>query len=63
MRAKAEIESDESHDKIVVTEIPYGVNKRQLIEYISDLVKKVRLRVSLTSMTKQAVRVCVSLLM
>ena len=39
MRAKAEIESDESHDKIVVTEIPYGVNKAQLIEYIADLVK------------------------
>ena len=40
MRAKAEIESDESHDKIVVTEIPYGVNKAQLIEYIADLVKE-----------------------
>ena len=40
MRAKAEIESDESHDKIVVTEIPYGVNKQQLIEYIADLVKE-----------------------
>ena len=40
IRAKAEIESDESHDKIVVTEIPYGVNKAQLIEYIADLVKE-----------------------
>lgn len=39
MRAKAEIESDESHDKIVITEIPYGVNKAQLIEYIAELVK------------------------
>lgn len=39
MRAKAEIESDDSHDKIVVTEIPYGVNKQQLIEYIAELVK------------------------
>ncbi|MBR4389045.1 MAG: DNA gyrase subunit A, partial [Prevotella sp.] len=39
MRAKAEIESHESHDKIVVTEIPYGVNKQQLIEYIAELVK------------------------
>ena len=43
MRAKAEIESSESHDKIVVTEIPYGVNKQQLIEYIADLVKEGRL--------------------
>lgn len=40
MRAKAEIESDEQHDKIVVTEIPYGVNKAQLIEYIAELVKE-----------------------
>ena len=39
MRAKAEIESGENHDKIVITEIPYGVNKQQLIEYIADLVK------------------------
>lgn len=43
MRAKAEIESGEAHDKIVVTEIPYGVNKAQLIEYIADLVKEGRL--------------------
>ena len=40
MRAKAEIESGDQHDKIVVTEIPYGVNKQQLIEYIADLVKE-----------------------
>ena len=40
IRAKAEIESGESHDKIVVTEIPYGVNKQQLIEYIAELVKE-----------------------
>jgi DNA gyrase subunit A len=39
IRAKAEIESDDNHDKIIVTEIPYGVNKAQLIEYIADLVK------------------------
>ena len=38
MRAKADIESDEQHDKIVITEIPYGVNKQQLIEYIAQLV-------------------------
>ena len=39
MRAKAEIESHDTHDKIVITEIPYGVNKAQLIEYIAELVK------------------------
>ena len=40
IRAKAEIEAGDNHDKIVVTEIPYGVNKQQLIEYIADLVKE-----------------------
>ena len=40
MRAKAEIESGEQHDKIVVNEIPYGVNKAQLICVIADLVKE-----------------------
>ncbi|MBQ7182119.1 MAG: DNA gyrase subunit A [Bacteroidaceae bacterium] len=40
MRAKADIESDEQHDKIVITEIPYGVNKQQLIEYIAQLVNE-----------------------
>lgn len=37
MRAKAEIETGETHDKIVVTEIPYGVNKADLVKYIADL--------------------------
>uniref|UniRef100_A0AB33IRQ9 DNA gyrase subunit A n=1 Tax=Prevotella sp. GTC17253 TaxID=3236793 RepID=A0AB33IRQ9_9BACT len=43
MRAKAEIESDESHDKIVITEIPYGVNKAMLIENVAELVKEGKL--------------------
>ncbi len=38
IRAKAEIENGDSHDKIIVSEIPYGVNKQQLIEYIAQLV-------------------------
>lgn len=38
MRAKAEIESGQTHDKIVITEIPYNVNKVELIKYIADLV-------------------------
>ncbi len=37
VRAKAEIESD-THDKIVITEIPYNVNRRELIEAIAALV-------------------------
>ncbi|MBO7466233.1 MAG: DNA gyrase subunit A [Bacteroidaceae bacterium] len=38
MRAKTEIESTPTHDKIIVNEIPYNVNKRELIEYIARLV-------------------------
>lgn len=38
MRAKAEIEAGQNHDKIVITEIPYNVNKAELIKYIADLV-------------------------
>ena len=40
MRARAEIETDEAHDKIVVSEIPYGVNKKELIVSIAQLVKE-----------------------
>ena len=40
MRARAEIESGDTHDKIIVTEIPYNVNKAELIKYIADLVNE-----------------------
>ena len=40
MRAKSEIESGDSHDKIVITEIPYGVNKADLVAGIAELVKE-----------------------
>ena len=40
MRAKSEIESGDTHDKIVVTEIPYGVNKADLVAGIAALVKE-----------------------
>ena len=40
MRAKTEIESDDLHDKIIVTEIPYGVNKAELIKSIAELVNE-----------------------
>ncbi len=41
MRAKSQIESNKKGDKvsIVVTEIPYQVNKKNLIERIADLVR------------------------
>ena len=38
MRAKTEIEPHPTHDKIVVKEIPYNVNKKELIESIAALV-------------------------
>ena len=40
MRAKTEIESHPTHDKIIVKEIPYNVNKRELIEKIASLVNE-----------------------
>ena len=40
MRAKANIENDGNREKIVVTEIPYLVNKAELITAIADLVKE-----------------------
>ena len=43
MRAKANIESGELHDKIVVTEIPYGVNKAELIRSIAEMVSERKL--------------------
>ena len=43
IRSKAEIETENGHDKIVVTEIPYNVNKRELIEYIARLVEEKRI--------------------
>ncbi|KRG70671.1 DNA gyrase subunit A [Pseudoxanthomonas dokdonensis] len=45
MRAKAEIEVDDrtGRESIIVTEIPYQVNKARLIEKIADLVKEKKL--------------------
>ena len=39
VRANAEIEEENGRHKIIVTEIPYQVNKAKLIENIADLVK------------------------
>ena len=43
VRAKAEIESDGNKESIIVHEIPYGVNKAELIKGIADLVEEKRL--------------------
>ena len=38
IRAKANIEAEGNHESIIVTEIPYNVNKAELVKYIADLV-------------------------
>ena len=38
MRGRAEIESGKTHDKIIISEIPYLVNKAEMIKHIADLV-------------------------
>lgn len=43
IRAKAEVEQEANHECIVVTEIPYGVNKAELIKYIAELVNEKKL--------------------
>ena len=43
LRGKAEIETGGSHEKIIISEIPYGVNKAELIKYIADLVNEKRI--------------------
>ena len=43
VRAKAEIENDGNRESIIVNEIPYGVNKAELIKNIADLVEEKRL--------------------
>ena len=40
VRSKVDIESTQTHDKIVVNEIPYNVNKAELIKKIADLVNE-----------------------
>lgn len=43
IRAKASIEQEQNHESIIVSEIPYGVNKAELIKYIADLVTEKKL--------------------
>ena len=43
VRAKAEIEEENNRQRIVVTELPYQVNKAKLIEGIANLVKDKKL--------------------
>ena len=43
IRSKAEIESENGRDRIIVSEIPYNVNKSELIENIASLVEDKRI--------------------
>lgn len=40
IRAKCEIETDSNHDVIVISEIPHGVIKNELVKSIADLVEE-----------------------
>ena len=43
VRSKAEVEDkDNGRQRIVITELPYQVNKARLIEKIAELVKNMR---------------------
>ncbi|MDL2265823.1 DNA gyrase subunit A [Parabacteroides sp. OttesenSCG-928-G21] len=43
LRGKAEIETEGNHEKIIISEIPYLVNKAELIKHIAELVNEKRL--------------------
>ncbi|MDE6669731.1 MAG: DNA topoisomerase 4 subunit A, partial [Muribaculaceae bacterium] len=43
IRAKADIESTGTHDQIIISEIPYGVLKNDLVKSIADLVEDKRI--------------------
>ncbi len=40
IKAKSEIETKKDHEEIIITELPYQVNKAKLIESIADLVRE-----------------------
>lgn len=43
IRAKYDIEKEGNHESLIINEIPYGVNKAELIKYIADLVNDKKL--------------------
>lgn len=40
IKAKTDIETKKDHEEIIITELPYQVNKAKLVESIADLVKE-----------------------
>ena len=64
VRAKAEIEAQAQHDNIIVSEIPYGVNKAELIKHIAQLAdeKKIEGIANVNDETdRQGMRICIEL--
>ncbi|MFY1027287.1 DNA gyrase subunit A [Actinobacillus seminis] len=64
VRAKAEIEkNDRDHEQIVITELPYQVNKKTLIEKIADLVKDRKLEgiSEIRDLSKEDIRVIIEI--
>ena len=63
LRSRCEIEefNNGTRNRIIVTELPYQVNKQKLIETIADMVKNKKSTVFPISTTSPTVRVCESL--
>ena len=64
MRAKAEIIEDKSGNKIIISEVPYQVNKASLLEKIADLVRDKKLegiRDLRDESSKEGVRIVIEL--
>ena len=62
VRGKAHIESDNAgRETIIITEIPYQVNKANLVEKIAELMVDEKIRESAPSETNQIAMVCASL--
>ncbi|MDY4280358.1 MAG: DNA topoisomerase (ATP-hydrolyzing) subunit A [[Pasteurella] mairii] len=64
VRAKAEIEkNDRDREQIVITELPYQVNKKTLIEKIADLVKERKLEgiSEIRDLSKEDIRVIIEI--
>jgi len=61
MRAKAAIEeTTKDRESIIITEIPYQVNKARLIERIAELVQTKKLEASLTCAMNPRAKACAS---
>lgn len=60
MRAKVNFEEVDGRECIVVTEIPYQVNKADMIKKTADLVNEKKLTVSPTFVTNLTETECVS---